>query len=326
VTAPVNTARRLSLAGAAELAPGIALASGVAVIAVAVAPYVARILPVPAMVIVLFIGVALNTLAERAAFRHGIAFCVKTLLRWAVALLGIRIGLAEIIDLGPATAGVVTIAMVATIVAALAFTRLNGQTAWYGALAGAATAVCGASATLATATVLPNYPGKEADIAFVVVATNSLATLAMVLYPPLCSLLGFDAQTTGVMLGATIHDVAQVAGAGYAVSDEVGNTAVIVKLFRVFLLLPIVLGIGWYLTCTGITHGHARVPVPSSRWHSWRCVSSTARRLFHPLWCRSTHRSRRYWSSPRLGACSSRSVPWVSAPRYRPSPPSAGGT
>jgi uncharacterized integral membrane protein (TIGR00698 family) len=201
-------------------------------------------------------------LAERAAFRSGIAFCVKTLLRWAVALLGIRIGLAEIIDLGPATAGVVTIAMVATIVAALAFTRLNGQTAWYGALAGAATAVCGASATLATATVLPNYPGKEADIAFVVVATNSLATLAMVLYPPLCSLLGFDGQTTGVMLGATIHDVAQVAGAGYAVSDEVGNTAVIVKLFRVFLLLPIVLGIGWYLTCTGIKHGHARVPVP----------------------------------------------------------------
>lgn len=86
--------------------------------------------------------------------------------------------------------------------------------------------------------------------------------LAMLIYPPLCILLGFDAQTTGVMLGGTIHDVAQVVGAGYAVSDAVGNTAVIVKLFRVFLLLPVVLSVGWYFTRQGIRHGEARVPVP----------------------------------------------------------------
>jgi uncharacterized membrane protein YadS len=65
-----------------------------------------------------------------------------------------------------------------------------------------------------------------------------------------------------VMLGATIHDVAQVVGAGYAVSEPVGNTAVIVKLFRVFLLLPVVLGVGWYFTRMGVRHGEARVPVP----------------------------------------------------------------
>ena len=122
--------------------------------------------------------------------------------------------------------------------------------------------MCGASATLATSTVVPDYPGKQADIAFVVVAVNALATLAMVVYPPLCILLGFDAQTTGVMLGGTIHDVAQVVGAGYAVSEPVGNTAVIVKLFRVFLLLPVVLGVGWYFTRKGHKHGEARVPVP----------------------------------------------------------------
>src|SRR5664279_4382830 len=109
---------------------------------------------------------------------------------------------------------------------------------------------------------VPNYPGKQADIAFVVVAVNALATLAMVIYPPLCFLLGFEPQATGVMLGGTIHDVAQVVGAGYAVSDTVGNIAVIVKLFRVFLLLPVVLGIGWYFTRSGIKHGEARVPVP----------------------------------------------------------------
>ena len=95
-----------------------------------------------------------------------------------------------------------------------------------------------------------------------VVAVNALATLAMLVYPPLCIVLGFDAQTTGVMLGGTIHDVAQVVGAGYAVSEPVGNTAVIVKLFRVFLLLPVVLGVGWYFTRMGMRHGEAHVPVP----------------------------------------------------------------
>jgi uncharacterized integral membrane protein (TIGR00698 family) len=122
--------------------------------------------------------------------------------------------------------------------------------------------VCGASATLACSTVVPEYPGKQADIAFVVVGVNALATLAMLFYPPICILLGFDPQTTGVMLGGTIHDVAQVVGAGYAVSDTVGNTAVIVKLFRVFLLLPVVLAVGWHFTRMGMRHGEARVPIP----------------------------------------------------------------
>jgi uncharacterized integral membrane protein (TIGR00698 family) len=251
--------RRIS---AAALAPGIALSAAVAVTALVAAPPAARILPLPAIVIALFIGLALNGLAARAVFRPGIVFCVKTVLQWAVALLGIRIGLAEIIALGPAIAGLVVVAMVVTIAAALAFARFNGQAAAYAALAGASTAICGASATLATATVVPNYPGKQADVAFVVVAANTLATVAMVAYPPLCVLLGFDAQTTGVMLGATIHDVAQVAGAGYAVSIAVGNTAVIVKMFRVFLLLPTVLGIGWYFRRAGTKQGQAHVAVP----------------------------------------------------------------
>jgi uncharacterized membrane protein YadS len=84
----------------------------------------------------------------------------------------------------------------------------------------------------------------------------------MVAYPPLCLALGLDPQTTGVMLGATIHDMAQVVGAGYAVSEPVGNTAVIVKLFRVFLLLPAVLLIGWWFLRHAGTAGQAKVPVP----------------------------------------------------------------
>jgi uncharacterized integral membrane protein (TIGR00698 family) len=255
-------ALRPSVSAAAALAPGIALSAIVAAIGYLTAPYVARFVPIPNMVIALVVGIALNPLAARPAVQPGMQFCVKTLLRWAVALLGLRVGLGDIAALGAQTAMLIVVAMAITVVSGFVFARWSGQAPGFGALVGVGTAVCGASATLATSTVVPDYEGKKADIAFVVVAVNALATLAMLVYPPLCIVLGFDGQTTGVMLGGTIHDVAQVVGAGYAVSGEVGNTAVIVKLFRVFLLLPMVLGVGWYFTRIGMRHGEAHVPVP----------------------------------------------------------------
>ena len=244
------------------LAPGIIFALAVAIIAVAGAPFVARIAPIPAMVLALIIGIALNPIAARPAFAPGLTFCVKKLLRWAVALLGLRVALGEIIALGLPVALLVVVSMALTVVAGFALARLFRQAPGFGALAGAGTAVCGASATLATSIVVPNYNGKEADTVFVVIAVNALSTLAMVLYPPLCAWLGLDTTFTGVMLGATIHDVAQVVGAGYAVSEPVGNTAVIVKLFRVFLLLPVVLAIGWWFLRSGEEAGDAKVPIP----------------------------------------------------------------
>jgi uncharacterized integral membrane protein (TIGR00698 family) len=245
-----------------SIAPGVIVSALVATIGYLTAPYVGRFLPIPAMVIALIAGILLNPVAANATTRPGMAFCVSTVLRWAVALLGLRVGLSDIAALGLGTAILIVVAMIATIFAGFGFASWSGRARGFGALVGTGVAVCGASATLAASTVVPDYPGKQADIAFVVVAVNALATVAMLLYPPLCHVLGFDPQTTGVMLGGTIHDVAQVAGAGYAVSDTVGNAAVIVKLFRVFLLLPVVLVIGWYFTRIGARHGDARVPVP----------------------------------------------------------------
>jgi uncharacterized integral membrane protein (TIGR00698 family) len=245
-----------------DFAPGVLLSASVAVAAFIVAPWVAKALPIPSMVLALVIGIALNPLSTQARFKPGMAFCVRTVLRWAVALLGLRVALSDIAALGLGTGAIIVVSMIVTLLSGFLFARMSGRSAGFGALVGSATAVCGASATLATSTVVPDYKGKDADIAFVVVAVNALATLAMVIYPPLCVLLGFDAQTTGVMLGGTIHDVAQVVGAGYAVNEVAGNTAVVVKLFRVFLLLPVVLAVGYYFTTQGAKHGEAKVPVP----------------------------------------------------------------
>ena len=251
-----------SLADIRPSLPGLLLSSLVAISASAAARLLGGLLPIPAMVIALLIGIALNPLARRPSFQPGIVLCLKTILRWAVALLGLRIALGEIAALGLTTATLVVAGMAVTLAGGFLLARLFALERAYGALAGAGTAVCGASATLATSIVLPDYKGKETDIAFVVVAVNALSTLAMILYPLICVWLEFDSQTTGIMLGATIHDVAQVVGAGYAVSETAGNTAVIVKLFRVLLMLPLVLVIGWLFAQRTVATAAAKIPIP----------------------------------------------------------------
>lgn len=252
-----------------RLAPGIAIAAAVAGAAALLEPLLASALQagfggsqkIPAIVLALVLGIVLHGVARRPQFQPGIAWCVKRLLRIAIGLLGLRIAFADIVGLGLGVALLVVISMAVTVVTGFWLARFFGRDEGYGALAGAATAVCGASATLATTTALPDYKNKEADTVFTVIAANAVSTVVMVLYPPLCLWLGLTPLETGILLGATIHDMAQVVGAGYAVSEPVGNAAVIVKLFRVFLLLPVVLMIGWWFTRAG-GEGKAKVPVP----------------------------------------------------------------
>jgi uncharacterized integral membrane protein (TIGR00698 family) len=255
-----------SAATVQKLAHGLLLSLAVALAAYLLAPQVKALtggrLSLPDMVIALVIGVTLNGVASRPIFEPGMTFAVKKLLRWAIGLLGLRIALGDIIALGFGTALLVVLSMVATVASGIWLARALSREDGFGALAGAATAVCGASATLATATVVPDYKGKSADVAFTVVMANAVSTLVMLAYPWLCAQLGLNPLETGIMLGATIHDMAQVVGAGYAVSDPVGNTAVIVKLFRVFLLLPAVLIIGWWFVRGQGSAGTAKVPLP----------------------------------------------------------------
>ncbi|MGL4325394.1 MAG: YeiH family protein [Beijerinckiaceae bacterium] len=258
--------RAASLAAARLKFPGVAIAAGVAVASFFLAPLLKSAtggrVALPDMVIALIIGIMANGIASRPQFEPGLTWCVKKLLRYAIALLGLRVALGDIAGLGWAVVVLVILAMALTLFSGIALARALGREDGFGALAGAATAVCGASATLATATVVPDYRDKKADVAFTVVMANAVSTLVMLAYPPLCLWLGLDARQSGIMLGATIHDMAQVVGAGYAVSDAVGNSSVIVKLFRVFLLLPVVLAIGWWFAARGAESGTAKVPMP----------------------------------------------------------------
>ena len=136
-----------------------------------------------------------------------------------------------------------------------------GRDTVFGMLTGGAVAICGASAALALSAVLPAAKCHEKNTLFTVIAVTTLSTIAMVVYPVLFGALGFSDVQAGILIGATIHDVAQVVGAGYAISDEAGNVATFVKMLRVALLPVAVLAFALISRRAEGAEG-AKAPVP----------------------------------------------------------------
>lgn len=195
----------------------------------------------PVMLMALLLGMAFSFQSEEGRCIQGIQFTSTRLLKIGVALLGFRVSLSELFSLGAVPLVIIPIFVVSTIAVGVGIARLFGKDTVFGLLTGGAVAICGASAALALAAVLPKGKHGEQNTLFTVVAVTTLSTIAMILYPILFNSLGFSDHQTGFLIGATIHDVAQVVGAGYAVSEDAGNTATYVKMIRV-ALLPIVVG------------------------------------------------------------------------------------
>jgi len=219
------------------LAPGSALA---AVVALA-ATFVSQLHGGPQMLYALFFGVAFHYLSQEARTRPGIEFCARQVLRLGVGLLGARITAAQIAGLGWVTALTVVAAVLTTLACGLLLARRLGLSPAQGVLSGGAVAICGASAALAIAAVLPRDKHHDRYTLMVVITVTVLSTVAMVVYPLIARALGLSPALAGLFLGGTIHDVAQVVGAGYTLGTETGDIATIVKLFRVAMLAAVVL-------------------------------------------------------------------------------------
>jgi uncharacterized integral membrane protein (TIGR00698 family) len=238
--------------------PGLAV-SGVVAIA---ATFLSVHYRASAMLFALLLGMALNFLAEEGRCLPGIQLASTLVLRTGVALLGIRITIEQVAALGWSTLALVIGGVAATIGVGILLGRVLGLGSRFGTLTGGAVAICGASAALAIASVLPRHPHAERDASFTVIGVTALSTLAMIVYPIAVGALGLDHRAAGIFLGGTIHDVAQVVGAGYGVSPETGDTATIVKLVRVAMLLPVCLVIGLALHVRGSTAAHAAPVLP----------------------------------------------------------------
>ena len=187
----------------------------------------------------LLLGLALHFLSEDRRCAAGIQFASSTVLRIGVALLGLRLTIDHVVTLGWQTVLALMVSVGLTIALGLLLARLFKVGSNLGVLIGGATAICGASAALAISSVLPKSASLERDTALTVVGVTTLSTMAMVVYPIITQWLGFDSVMAGQFIGATIHDVAQVVGAGYSLSQSAGDAATITKLMRVAFLMPV---------------------------------------------------------------------------------------
>ncbi len=223
-----------------RLSPGVLVAG---IIAVA-ATFLSEHYGASAMLFALLLGMAVNFLSQESRCAPGLEWTAKAVLRTGVALLGMRITFGQIADLGSFAVLLVVGAVIATIGFGLIGARLMGFKFAFGMLSGGAVAIQAA---------LPRHPLAERATIFTVIGVSLLSTVAMVAYPPLVLALGLDPQQAGIFLGGTIHDVAQVVGAGYGMSTETGDAATVVKLLRVAMLLPVIFSIGIVVKLRGIS-------------------------------------------------------------------------
>lgn len=223
------------------IGPGLAFA----LIVAAAANFLSEHYTAPVMLYALLLGMTLNFLIEAPRSQAGIEFASKTLLRIGVALLGLRIGWDQVTALGWMPVLMVIAIVTVTIGISVLLARLMGFSPLFGFLSGGATAICGASAAMALSAILPAHEKKEQATLFTVIGVSALSTLAMIAYPLIARATGLSDHQAGMFIGATIHDVAQVVGAGYAISPDAGDTATIIKLLRVAMLLPVILVAGY---------------------------------------------------------------------------------
>ena len=196
---------------------------------------------VPVMLFALLIGLAFHFLNEEINCIDGINFASGTLLKLGVGLLGLKLTLTNIESVGFYPILSVFIMVILTLFCGAILSFIFGRRLAFGLLAGGSVAICGASAALAIASVLPPKKDREKDVLFVVISITVLSTIAMILYPILFIKLGMNDNESGFLIGATIHDVAQVIGAGYSISEEAGIIATFIKMLRVSLLPLVVI-------------------------------------------------------------------------------------
>jgi uncharacterized integral membrane protein (TIGR00698 family) len=227
-----------------QIYPGLLVAATIAL----AATWLSQQYRSPVMLFALLFGMTFHFLHEERRCVAGIEFSSKAVLRVGVALLGARITATQILELGGMPIATVLGGIISTIALGAFVAQRLGLSRSFGVLSGGAVGICGASAALAIASVLPRTVESERDTILTVVTVTVLSTIAMIAYPLFVTAIGLDHVHAGIFLGGTIHDVAQVVGAGYSISPQTGDVATYVKLLRVTMLLPVVFTIAFVIS------------------------------------------------------------------------------
>jgi uncharacterized integral membrane protein (TIGR00698 family) len=219
---------------------GFLLVLAVAIVA-ALLGRAAPIVGAPVFAIVL--GALIATVrSPSASLRPGITFASRQLLQWSIVLLGAHLSLVEIAQGGARSLPVMLCTLVVVVVLAYVVGRALGLDRDIRRLVGIGTAICGGSAIAAVASVIE---ADQADIAYSLGVVFLFNVVAVLIFPALGHLMQLSQQAFGLWAGTAINDTSSVIAASFAYGRDAGNDAVIVKLTRTMLIIPIVLFYGW---------------------------------------------------------------------------------
>src|SRR5439155_4253604 len=242
--------------------PGLAgcVALAAAALALAELPAIKGTLHLSALLLVILLGMAWKSIVHvPEALLPGIRMAQRPVLRWAVAGLGFRLSIGELFRIGAPALAVVTISTFAALGFGWWVARRLAVGEKLGLLLGVGGAICGASAVVAADSVVQ---GEKRDSALALGVITLLGTIGIVIYPLLHHPLGLSDFAYGVWDGASLHEMAQVVAAGFGVSEEAARVATVVKLARICLLAPVVLGLGAWLRRHGGAGSAKVAPVP----------------------------------------------------------------
>lgn len=172
----------------------------------------------------------------------GISLSSAKMLEWSVVLLAFSMDYKAIGAIGATDFAVIIIVVLVVLVATYYLSKVlscPGKTGW---LVGFGTAICGSSAIAALA---PKIKANKEDVAISLASVNLLGSLAMVLLPFVFEFYPLLEKEMAFLIGASLHSVGNVAGAGFSVSEEVGQLALVYKMARVALLSPALLFMVW---------------------------------------------------------------------------------
>ncbi|MBW3084540.1 hypothetical protein KEM60_00728 [Austwickia sp. TVS 96-490-7B] len=239
------------------LLPGIALALAAA----AVSTGVNLVFPaVSALLVAILLGALMaNTFPVPAALEPGLAFSGRRLLRIGVVLLGLGLSVRDIAALGYGVVAVAVTVVVVGIIGTVVVGSMLGVPSMQRLLIACGFSICGAAAVAAVAGVLPDE--QEEDVATAIALVVVFGTMMIGVVPLVGATAGLTAQANGVWAGASIHEVAQVVAAAGVIGPAALKVAVVVKLTRVLLLAPVIMGISWSLRRGGATASGKRPPI-----------------------------------------------------------------
>ncbi len=241
--------------------PGLLLATALAALAIWLGdvPAIRDRLHLSPLLLVVLLGMLWRLAAPVPAWAEpGLRLAQRPVLRWAVAGLGFRLSLAELVRIGAPALAVVVVSTAAALAVGVWLGRRLGVDRKLGLLLGVGGAICGASAVVAADSVVRS---DKRDVPLALGVITLLGTVGILIYPPIGRALGMGDFLYGVWDGASLHEMAQVVAAGFGMSDEAGRVATVVKLARICLLAPVVFGLGVWLRRHAESAGTAKVSI-----------------------------------------------------------------